>query len=663
MLICYNYIKIIERKGNMYMIRNIFKTFSVIFCILIFSTVTFGADPIYVKINNVKVEYEDSKPQIIKQRAMVPIRETAEKLGASIDWNKDTETMTIKKGDRTVIHTFRTRVITINGKAVTFDTPSTVLNDRTMMPVRMLSESLGNAVGWDNTTRTVNIVATEPQIIGVVPDKTSLSSGETINIVVTANENTDKIKIVDVNNNSALITESSTYVKASNGNKTFSLPYTPNEQKSSFKTLKVIAGGVNSYNEENNGYKVLALNISVQEKPKILSFKSNKTEIARGNEIEFTIEANSLTQRVKISTIESPKLLEISKFVLKEDDKNIRIFKVKRKIEDRGDIEFRAYASNNSNDYSNEYEKILINVGGEGSGSDGSQILNIRDIYVLDTEAYVNQKTKIVVKTSSDIERIEIRDKDDKVIENTRYPAIENKSTLVWELSVPIVDSGRNALTLVAYNEDDKKVTQDFSINAYSYNADKLNILSVEQTDIGATTGSTVRFYINTTYSVNSIKILDGSNTILETKDYSTSGNNKQFRVEFKVDSYNKDSLRVVAIGNNDTQTSRKINVYLNAQSEGTIHDYEILTPEVYKNEYIRLNVYTNEAISKVWIEDYNDVTVFRTKEFNGVSGDEYTWQVKFPADEIGSNIRYTIYAEDESGKVYEETFRIRVNK
>ena len=45
----------------------------------------------------------------------------------------------------------------INDKIVTLDAPPTIINGRTMVPIRFISEAFGATVDWDNATRTVTI--------------------------------------------------------------------------------------------------------------------------------------------------------------------------------------------------------------------------------------------------------------------------------------------------------------------------------------------------------------------------------------------------------------------------------------------------------------------------------------------------------------------------
>lgn len=627
------------------------------------SLTVFGAEPVYVKLNGVLISYDDATPQIMNQRAMVPFRKTAETLGATIDWDKKTETATLKKGDRVVVHTMRTNIITVNGKASTFDTPSAVLNNRTMMPVRMLSEALGNVVTWDNATRTVNIVADNPTVVSIIPEKTTINSGEKINIAVTTSSTTDRIKILDVNENNSVIAEANTYSTNPDGTRLFSVPWTPNVTKSTFKTLKAVPGNLTTYNEDANAYKVCAISVNGDIKPKITSFTSNKKDIGRGDKIKLTIEANGNTDRIRIGTDKDSKLTEITHYKLADSNNtDRRVFETEMTMEDRGDIELRAYAGNSSNGYETTYETLKITVGGAGSGN-ADEKLKIKDSFVINDDIYVDESAKVIIKTTTDIDRIEILDENDKIINDTRYAAIKNNTEYVWEIKIPVKNSGRNRYYIVAYNKDKDKTRESFSFSASSYSSSDLLVLNTDQRDIGAISGDNVRFTIRTTGQAEYIKIFDGSTELTKVTSFSSSGSLKEWEATVNITTSNKDRLRVVAYDKKDNQSSTKLNVYLNIQADGKIYDFDLKTPEVYKNEYIRVDVHTNKAISKVWIEDNNNVRVALSTSYDSVSGDEYTWQLKFAAEEVGTSIRYTIYAEDQNGKKYDQTFRVRVNK
>ena len=479
-------------------LKKYFISLTLIFTMLIPSINVFGADPVYVKLNGVSINYDDAQPQIMNQRAMVPFRKTAETLGATVDWNKQTETATLTKGDRVVVHTMRSSVVTVNGKASTFDTPSAVIQDRMMMPVRMLSEALGNPVTWDNSTRTVNIVADEPTVVSIIPDKTTVNRGEKINIAVTTSSTTDRIKILDVNENNNIITEANTYSTNADGTRLFSVPWTPNVTKSTFKTLKAVPGNLTTYNEDASAYKVCAISINGDIKPKITSFTSDKRDVGRGDKIKLTIEANGNTDRIRIDSSKEEKLVEITNYKLADSNNpNVRVFQTEITMEDRGDIEFKAYPGNISNGYESTYETLKITVGGTGSGTSSSK-LKINDTFVLNDEVYVDETVKLVVKTSTDIDKVEILDEDDKIVDDTRFPYIKNSSEYIWEMDIPVKESGRNRFYVVAYNSDNDKTKESISFSASTYSSSDLVIVNTEQRDIGAVSGDTVKFIIRT---------------------------------------------------------------------------------------------------------------------------------------------------------------------
>ena len=643
-------------------IKKAFISLTLVFTMLVPSFTVFAIDPVYVKLNGVPIVYEDAQPQIMNQRAMVPFRKTAETLGATVEWNKQTETATFRKGDRVVVHTMRSKIITVNGNALTFDTPSAVVQNRTMMPVRMLSEALGNVVTWDNSTRTVNIVADEPLVVSIIPDKTTVNSGEKINIAITTNSTTDRIKVLDINENNAIVAEANTYSTNVDGSRLFSIPWTPNVSKSEFKTLKAVPGNLTSYNEAANAYKVCAISVNADIKPKITSFKVDKKEVGRGEKVKLTIETNASTERVKIESSKKEKPIELSNYTLLNNNKSIRVFEIELTMEDRGNIEFKAYPGNNSNSYESNYESLKIDVGGTGSSASNEK-LKIKDIIILNDDIYVDEETKIIIKTSTDINKVEVLDDNDKVLNNTRYASIKNNSEYVWELNVPVKNSGRNRFYINAYNSDSKTVRDNISFSASTYNDRDLTILNIEQRDIGAISGDRVKFIVRTTSQAESLKVFDGSSEIENITSHTNNGSVKEWEFRVKITSSNKNSLKVVAYDKSNNQTSTKLNAYLDIQAAGKIYDFNLKTTEVYKNEYVRVDVFTNKAISKVWIEDSNDARVIIKTSYDSVSGDEYTWEFKFPAEEVGNSIRYTIYAEDENGKKYDETFRVRVNR
>lgn len=113
-------------------------------------------DELTVKVNGTTIAF-DAKPYIENNRTMVPIRFISEALGAKVDWNGTYKLVTITLNDTRIEQKIGKTVAIVNNHEVTFDVPAVIKNDRTMVPVRFVSEALGANVIWEESTRTVII--------------------------------------------------------------------------------------------------------------------------------------------------------------------------------------------------------------------------------------------------------------------------------------------------------------------------------------------------------------------------------------------------------------------------------------------------------------------------------------------------------------------------
>ena len=107
----------------------------------------------------------DVLPQIINDRTMVPVRAIFEALGAGVEWNDETKTVTATKGETIVSLTINSNVISVNGEEKAIDTPAMIVNDRTLVPVRAISEAFDCTVEWDGVTYTVIITSAPEEIV------------------------------------------------------------------------------------------------------------------------------------------------------------------------------------------------------------------------------------------------------------------------------------------------------------------------------------------------------------------------------------------------------------------------------------------------------------------------------------------------------------------
>ena len=124
--------------------------------------------PVYAEDNAIRVQLNgenisfDVAPQMIKNRVMVPMRAIFERLGADVEWDGQTRVITATKDETVIKLSLNSRYasITKNGveSQLQLDTASIVVNGKTLVPVRFISECLGKQVGWDAENKTVVII-------------------------------------------------------------------------------------------------------------------------------------------------------------------------------------------------------------------------------------------------------------------------------------------------------------------------------------------------------------------------------------------------------------------------------------------------------------------------------------------------------------------------
>lgn len=93
--------------------------------------------------------------EIVEGRTLVPLRAIFETLGASVEWDGTTKTVTSVLGETEIKLTVGEKALYKNGTALELDVPAQIMSGRTMVPVRAISESFGVTVAWDKETKTV----------------------------------------------------------------------------------------------------------------------------------------------------------------------------------------------------------------------------------------------------------------------------------------------------------------------------------------------------------------------------------------------------------------------------------------------------------------------------------------------------------------------------
>jgi hypothetical protein len=114
------------------------------------------ASQVAVNIDGIDKKFEQP-PVIINGSTMAPLRAIFEALGAKVEYEDSTKTVTATKGDITLKLGIGQKQITKNGKTVDLDQPAQLVNGFTMAPARFVGETFGGKVAWDGNSRTVTI--------------------------------------------------------------------------------------------------------------------------------------------------------------------------------------------------------------------------------------------------------------------------------------------------------------------------------------------------------------------------------------------------------------------------------------------------------------------------------------------------------------------------
>ncbi|GIO15913.1 hypothetical protein J19TS2_54680 [Cohnella xylanilytica] len=139
--------------------------------VLISASSAYAAEPVKLLMKNQADDASiaissDVKPEIKNNRTMVPLRIISENLGAKVNWSGSEVVLT--KSNVKIILQLNSNTAVKNGKTETLDVKPYLKNNRTMVPLRFIAEMFGCNVSYSNSAVTVE---TKPLIIDGVEVK------------------------------------------------------------------------------------------------------------------------------------------------------------------------------------------------------------------------------------------------------------------------------------------------------------------------------------------------------------------------------------------------------------------------------------------------------------------------------------------------------------
>lgn len=128
-------------------------------------------------------------PVIVNDRTLMPVRAVVEEMGGTVAWDEATQTATLTYGGDEIRLTLGSTTAYLNNEAQTLDVVPVSINDRTMLPIRFISESFRFDVEWDQAQQSVTITRTaqanaQQPVPSAVPSEEQPSEGSSGALVV-----------------------------------------------------------------------------------------------------------------------------------------------------------------------------------------------------------------------------------------------------------------------------------------------------------------------------------------------------------------------------------------------------------------------------------------------------------------------------------------------
>lgn len=125
---------------------------------------------IRVYLNGDEVKFTSQEPTVVDRRTLIPLRGIFEKMGYSIDWEPNTKTSTISNPLQTITIRSGHKTMQADKRSITLDVPAQIINGSLMIPLRAVAECTGAIVTWDANTKSIYVNSTRKNQVAINMD-------------------------------------------------------------------------------------------------------------------------------------------------------------------------------------------------------------------------------------------------------------------------------------------------------------------------------------------------------------------------------------------------------------------------------------------------------------------------------------------------------------
>lgn len=170
--------------------RKLLLALAAIFGLLLYGTAAASAEsPIRLYLDNRQLTPE-VPPQIMNNVTMVPVRVISEELGAKVQWSESDRRITVEKNSLKIVMQIDNTETQVNGKSERLEKAPVLWNGSTLLPVRYISEKMGLKVAWDGLTSTVSLYNPTTGSSGQTVPVTSAAAGSSTDSTVKTDSST-----------------------------------------------------------------------------------------------------------------------------------------------------------------------------------------------------------------------------------------------------------------------------------------------------------------------------------------------------------------------------------------------------------------------------------------------------------------------------------------
>lgn len=143
-----------------------------------------GDAVIHVLVDGQEIDYGDTPPLVINERAYTGVRSLAQALGVPADrikWDESTQTVSLSSDDTLVTLTLGSDIMQVNSRSVSMDVTPEVVGNRTYLPARYVAEALGFTVKWNENAQEA-LIQSSSALDSSIPQNTGEEPATTMSL-------------------------------------------------------------------------------------------------------------------------------------------------------------------------------------------------------------------------------------------------------------------------------------------------------------------------------------------------------------------------------------------------------------------------------------------------------------------------------------------------